>query len=1001
MKDLIFWLRWKRSYRALYVALLILFVLSIVAAGLAYIYGDTYTIGWTSTGEWKNITLALDVFDINQFSIQQESQQYLLQQRYVPGDVTIHPWISYAYLAAVMAAFILILTVISYLEIWLYVFGMGLFMLFLVTMHTEQLGIFGMYNRIPLAISLLFFCGLTFYFNAYGKHISLFVRIGLIKILTLAFALLLFYGSSIDYPILYASNYSITIPIILSIIFMLIVGYDFMQFLVVVTSYGRSEYKTSGNSIWNFIIIGGLYLTNLFIVYFKPAFIGDLDLVFIQPFIVLAISAIIGIWMFAYKPEVTDNIPFNPLGAILFLALGIITFATIALGYITSNDALITTLETSALYIQIGMGLGIFLYVIINFWNKYKKQEEVYKIFHTTYQVPFFVGRSVGWAIIMYFFFSANSFVYKSSLAAYYNHVGDVYLFTEQNDLAKSHYEEAYTYEFQNQRTSYTLGNFYQKQNDKNNSFEYLQACLNKNPTPYAYAGLSTFYINNDQLFPAMFMLKDGLQKYPNNPYLLNNIGYLYTLFEQIDSSAYFYSKALEYTTDEIPAANLLAYYGSKGNFTKCDTIINTYKNNSSVAYLANKIGISTMSGIKNNPPIEIPASIVADTLIDAYSYTFLYNYAFNKLDQQDSLLHKILDRYIQNPENEFYKANLMYAKAIQLYYSQTNIPAALSILDELVHTNQTPLYVITLADLQLKAGLHEEAAETYKLLVSYPDQRMVAYRCLATFEGKNKSDVHETLNELSKSLNPQSAEIAKTLLQAERNPTLEIYKGLSDKEKVQCLHYHTLSPAEYIQYRNVIQDSTQSVLFDIQVIKNLNKKKEYASAMSVWNNMSKPESVPASIIAEANLEYLQILAGLQQWEAVQTEAEKISLLHKDEGYRDYFLALSEQHSKDSAQALSHYQAAIAKVGYSEQVQIDFAKYIAATKGDVDALEQLVNAKKIILYSTPLSLAYIDVCLRLGLYKSAEDELNEIRSDLTDQQIDHIKSRFYMAQASQ
>lgn len=991
MKDLFFWLRWKSSYQALYLLLLILFLATIAGTGLAYLYGDVYTIGWDTTGEWKNIILGVDTFDVNQFSISQESQQYLLQQRYVPGDVKVHPWISYTYLAFIWMAFIIFLTVISYLNIWLYITGNALFLFFIMNMHTEQLGIFGMYNKVPAAFAIIAFSGLTYYFNAYGKHIGLFIRLAAITLSCLIFIACIQFGSRIEYPFLYTSNYAITIPIILSIVFMFVVGYDIIQALVLLTSYGRSDFKTSGNAIWNFIIIGGLYLANLFIVYFKPAFLADLNLVFLQPFIVLAISGLVGIWMFSEKKEVSAVIPFQPLGAILFLALGIITFSTIALGYITANDALITTLENAALYIQIGMGLAIFVYVLINFWSKYKKQEEVYKQFYIPYQVPFFVARSVGWVIAFYFFFSSNMFIYKSGLAAYYNHVGDIYLYTGQDHLATSHYESAYQWEFQNQRTCYTLGNFYQQRDNKEKAFTYYEACLNKKPSVYAYTALSTFYINNNQFFPSLFMLKDGLETYSDNPYLLNNMGYLYTRFSKSDSSAYFYSQALANAPDDLPAANLLAHYAQKGDFAQCDTIIKSQGKRTSLAYQANKIGVRTMSGL-HAEETSIPLSITSDSVADAYSFTYLYNYTFNILGEKDSVLHLVLDRYIRHPENDFYKPNLMYAKAMQLYYSQSNVPAAFILLEELVHTESEPLYIITLSDWQLKAGLYQQAYETYLLLITYPDQRLVAYRCIAAYEAGLSSRVQETVQELTKSQIPQAAAIATTLM---RTSTKSTDASLSDQEKVQGMHYRAASIPELQAVKQSIQDPIQSILLDIDLLHKLNEKQEHAKAMEVWNALEKPESIPAEVIAQANLEYLHILAGLAQWDLLKNELQATVLLKKDQGYIEYYTARALQHSADSAKTLSYFQKAVNKIGYVDWVQVEYANNLLAAQKEMEALEQLVEAKKVIQYSKPLSLSYIDICLRLGFFKAAEEELNNISSLLSTNEIEQIERRFY------
>ncbi len=999
MNDLFFWLQWKSSYRALYVALLILFLSSIAAVCVSYLYGDLYTIGWSTTGEWRNITLGLEVFNINQFDISQESTQFLLQKRYVSGDVTIHPWISYTYLASVLIAFVCFLTIISYLDLWLYLAGMTLFLFFAVGMHTELLGMFGMHNKAPTALIILLFGGLTYYFNAFGKNSNFFVRLGTLAASMALIVLAMLFTSDISAPLLYVANYSIVIPIVICIVFMFIVGYDFLQFLVIITSYGKSDFK-KGNSIWNFILIGTLYLINLYLVYYQPAFIKDMGIVLLQPFAVLAISALLGIWMFEKKERVKSILPFNPLGAILYLTLGIITFSTISFGYATANDALITTLELSALYIQIGMGLGIFIYVISNFWTKYKNREEVYKQFYITYQVPFFVARGMGWVIVLYFLFSTNRFVYSSSKAAYYNSIADVYLYTGQDELAVSFYKEAYTNEFQNQRSSYTLGTYYEKQVEKELAFKYYENSLNKNTSPFAYTALSNFYINNNQLFPAMFMIQDGLKDYPNDPHLLNNLGYIYRAFNESDSAAYFFNKAATYSDDDIPAANLLAYFGTKGKLEECAVILNQTNTSPSSTYTANKIAVTTMLG----KPIEdkiLSGNMLTDTLLTAEQFTTLYNLAFNSLAKKDSLLDHTLNRYSTYEGNAFYASNLLYAKAIHLYYSQTSVVEAMSLLKDVTEKETIPTYLITLANWQLKAGLNQEAYETYRKLITHPDQRMVAYKCLAALEAGNPLDVTETLDALSASLIPAVAHMARTLRASLAKPTVSNYDTLSDKQKVQALHYHSLTGAESAAFKNTLTDPLQILLLELNTVKQLNIRTDYTTAMAAWNRLSKPANVPATLLAQANLEYLNILAGLKQWDALKKELSSTTLLPKDLGYIDYYTACVLENSSDSLKALPYYEKAIALIGYDPLVQITYAAYLAATVGEIEAVEKLVEAKKVIQYSKPLSLAYIHACIKLGLYKTAGDELQNIEPSLTTAEITSIKNQFYSAPVSE
>ncbi|WP_299251208.1 hypothetical protein [uncultured Cytophaga sp.] len=995
MNDLFFWLQWKSSYKALYVALLILFFASILAVGISYVYGDIYAIGWDTTGEWKTLNLRLDTFSVNQFQIPQESEQFLLLKRFVPNDLQIHPWISYTFLASVIIGFIIILTAISYLDLWLYIIGMLLFLVFVVTMNTELLGILNQYNRLPAVMILLLFGGITYYFNAYGKNIDFFLRLLSISTAVVAVGCFIQFGSAVEYPLMYVSNYAIIIPIIISIIFMFVVGYDILQFAVVVTSYGKSTFKTKGNSMWNFIIIGTLYITNLYLIYYKPAFVKELDLVLLHPFAILAISGILGIWLFEMKKEVTGTIPFKPLGALLYLSFGIITYTTIAYGYATTNDPLIITLEKSALYIQIGMGLAIFIYVLSNFWTRYKKQEQVYKAFYTTYQVPFFVARSLGWAIVMYFVFSTNRYVYVSAKAAYYNNIGDVYLYTGQDALAESYYKEAWSYDFPNQRSNFSLSTFYKNHDNKAEAFQYHESSLTRNTTPYAFASISEFYLNNNQLFPALFMLQDGLKKYPNNPYLLNNLGYLYTKFDTSDSAVYFFNKAATHTEDDIPASNLLAYFGAQGKFKECATILSKENTHPSYTYLSNKIAIATLQGNSESSTV-LPNPILTDSIVSAETFTYIYNYTFNKLAIKDSLLDSLLERLSNNEGNAFYRGDLLYAKALHVYFSQTNVGESLQLLQTIIEETNKPLYVITLANLQLKMGLYQQAYNTYRLLISHPDQRLFAYKCLAANASGNVAEVSELLHVLTNSLIPEVAEIAKIIQASSTLSTKVTIASFNDQEKVQYLHYQTLTKNTFESYSKEIQDTVQLILFEIDRISSLNEQKQYAEAMNVWNNMKKPNDIPEEILAKANLEKLKILNGLEQWEVLESELKSTVLRTQDLGYIDYFTARRLEYSKDSMSAKTYYEKAIHTIGYDPHVQIDYANYISKTVGELEGAEKLVEAKKYITYSVPLSIAYIEAFTKIGLFKSAEDELNEIQSKLTASEITDLKSKFYV-----
>ncbi|HSY60895.1 MAG TPA: hypothetical protein VK796_03415, partial [Cytophaga sp.] len=293
--------------------------------------------------------------------------------------------------------------------------------------------------------------------------------------------------------------------------------------------------------------------------------------------------------------------------------------------------------------------------------------------------------------------------------------------------------------------------------------------------------------------------------------------------------------------------------------------------------------------------------------------------------------------------------------------------------------------------------GLYEQAHNTFRTLIAYPDQRYVAYKCLAALEYGNTADVATLINDLTKSLTPQIASMASTLKASIATPSLNQYSTLSDKQKVQCLHYHALTTPEFISFKNSIQDPEQSILLDLHRIQLLNEQSQYETSMQIWNALNKSNTISEQIIAQANLEKLKILAGLKQWETLKTELKSTLLLSKDLGYIEYFMAKCLEHGTDSLAAGPLYKQALNKIGYDANVQIDYANYLAKTVGDFQAAESLDAAKRIISYSKPLSLAYIEVCLRLGLFKTAEDELRSIQNKLSDSEILAITSRFYTA----
>lgn len=79
----------------------------------------------------------------------------------------------------------------------------------------------------------------------------------------------------------------------------------------------------------HFTVIMLLYILYLFILYFDEAGIVSLHLSEISVYLLLIISTVLGLWGFRQREHLYENIfPFNPVGALLYVALAAIALFT-------------------------------------------------------------------------------------------------------------------------------------------------------------------------------------------------------------------------------------------------------------------------------------------------------------------------------------------------------------------------------------------------------------------------------------------------------------------------------------------------------------------------------------------------------------------------------------------------------------------------------------------------------------------------------------------------
>ncbi|HWZ21182.1 MAG TPA: hypothetical protein VNW06_00940, partial [Cytophagaceae bacterium] len=314
MNSLYFWKTWNNPYKQIYIFLLSIFVFVLIALGYSSYKGIEGVVKWEVETELEPVKVVIDNFAKNLFNFNVESESFYALDKYVTTEIQVNTTYSYIYLIIIIIAVLFIITTFSFLDLYWFMGGMLLFLFFLFSMKIEMLGLFGRIDGIPMVILFLIYGSLSFAFNFYYKAASYLIRLVSFFALTLILGVVIYKYASVATPFLYLANFGSLFPIWITLIFIFVIGHDIIKgFLYIVSS---TKTVGSKNSILNFFFASLLYLVNVLLLFLKKLYILELDIVYLNPFLLLVTSSVLGIWMFKKRTEMFSTVlPFTPAGA--------------------------------------------------------------------------------------------------------------------------------------------------------------------------------------------------------------------------------------------------------------------------------------------------------------------------------------------------------------------------------------------------------------------------------------------------------------------------------------------------------------------------------------------------------------------------------------------------------------------------------------------------------------------------------------------------------------
>ncbi|WPP50654.1 hypothetical protein [Catalinimonas niigatensis] len=972
--------------------MIIIFSFFVVYFSYNFFASPSTAIEWQKISTIEKVKVPTNAFRVGLFDFSYEFDNYVITELYRGSDVQPYGLAAAIQLFAVGISLIILLVVISALEGFWFYFGALAISGILISFKLEQLLWFGQADKTALIVSLAIFLGSLFYFNQIRPGHGILIRLLSFTVLTLALGALLFFFSEISSPLLNLVNYGLIAPLILSVVFIILLGHVLISFFLKITTQGNAI--GNKNSVWHFLTISLIYLINVVLLYAKNAGYIDWDILYVNAYVILIIVAILGIWDFKDREiQYQGMTSFAPLGAMLYMALAIICFSTLSYIFAIANDPLIETFEDTIVFSQMGFGGLFMLYIIANFINPLMENLQVYKIMYKPPTFPYGTVQIVGLIAMIAFFLNANMFPLQQAVAGYYNGIGDVYQQRDDQFVAEQYYKLGDQYGYNNHRSNYSLGTLARSQGDASLAPFYFSEALKKKPTSYAQVNLGYELLNSDQFFDALFSFRRGLDKFKADPYLYNNLAVAYGKTSLLDSALHFLTLAnASELTRQAAETNMLGLIAKNESLLSFDLDSLFDEVVSDKAYMPSLVNTFMLANkyATNNQPLEdedIRWLDAEDSVLNSFEFAYAFNYAYNRPQEIDSVQLRQLAHFPEVLANGNHFEPLLLIQAYVLY-KQNRVDDAMRILDRLQALNP------------FNRAYYNNVLGVWALEQNAP---RVASQY---FENAEKSRFEDALFRKAVSLteaSPHSAELKQQAQAAwdslyrlseegisEMNPVVETirqiindngmaWEGKDDAYKYQLLRYRFIefSEAEFQKIFASLEDPNYKIL----LLHDLWQK--YPDQLNTYQANSEQLLQNTGQLNELGQQYHEwlnafLLEKNQSWDKLSEVVGQLAVI-------------SQWHQ----QMLWYYQARLAEKNKdTHELQQISAKLLGNpffVRGFLFAVNQmevedplgrynlLLEALETNPYAPALHQAYIATSLEAGLENYAESGLDELR----------------------
>ena len=538
-------------------------VLSLLA-GLSMLFfhaqGYDTSIGWSLTAESELADVMAYKFEKGPFEFGINGERITLTESFYGDEIMPLAHLALGYMIGIFLGIVLLVACATYLKQWGFLIFSALFALFLTQLNLPDYFDAGQWI---VLLPFLLLIGVAFLFQSYLKESIFLIRVGAISAATAL--LVLFIPDGISGFANHFFGHS-TVPfMILVFLFLAMISEELLFGLLYLLTRTRGA---KGNQKHLFLL-GGIYVVNLAGYYLNKAGIFDFTFTFMNPYVLMFTSFCVAIWSYRFKYELTNrSIHFVPF-LVSMLALGVIVFSLLGLGFAKGMDGIYEGTHYLIIYTHLAFGFMFLAYILMNLIDPLINGFQIYKILYKPQAFHYVTARLGGLAMIAAFYFLSSQAAYGLFQSVKYNFLGDIELNEGKQDLAISYYKQADHFGYSTHYPNYQLGSIFLEKGNQPVARNHFEKATNRHPSAQAILNSSNLQ-RSTGLGLSTAILEQGLVSFPERPELINNLGIIHKK-SGINEKAlsYFSETEIVNSWNQAPQANkwaVLSVYGDTRN---------------------------------------------------------------------------------------------------------------------------------------------------------------------------------------------------------------------------------------------------------------------------------------------------------------------------------------------------------------------------------------------------------------------------------------------------